>query len=162
MVDASQDASNSVTWKWSGGTIAGDELGDPISESTEYAFCLYDDKPSGPVLLVQLHVPPRICGDESCWKVQRGGLKYADRSASLGGLRSLVITSSTDPQKGKIVLKAKGPAVLMPGPDNALQMMSQGPSVRAQLVNSLGYCWEGIYLRPASRNSLQGFKDLSD
>lgn len=162
LVNASQEASNSVSWKWSGGLVAANEIGDPITDATEYAFCLYDDKPSGPLLILQLHVPPRLCGEESCWKAQRSGLKYADRSAGLGGLRSLVITASSDPSKGKIVLKAKGATVPLPEPDNALEMMAQWPSVRAQLVNSLGYCWEGIYRRPASRNNPQGFKDLSD
>jgi len=162
LVDARVDASDSVSWKWSGGTILVDEIGNPITDATEYALCLYDDKPSGPLLIMQLNVLPGGCGAEGCWKAQRGGFKYVDRSASMSGIRSLTIKSSPDPAKGKIALKAKGATVPLPDPDNAVEMLSQWPQVRAQLVNSLGYCWEGIYGRPASRNNLQGFKDLSD
>ncbi len=164
LADKSDDNRDALKWKWSSGDILPSEIGDPVGGGTDYAVCMYDEVAGIAVLRMSLeaNAGSKCRLGVSCWSSSRNGYKYSDRDAASDGLKSLTVTSSLDSQRGKINVKAKGAAMpTLPGwaPN---RLLAQQQRVRVQLVNSLGWCWEGVFSNPAARNDGEAFKDASD
>jgi hypothetical protein len=128
--------SQRVAWHWWRGKAEKDDFGAPL-ESTEYAFCLYDE--SG--LRLSVSVPPgSLCSDGAgCWRTNRRGFRYLDRQRLAQGTRTVVLRSG-DGTAG-IRAMASGPNLPMP----ALPLTAP---VIVQLVTGEGRCWGARFLNP--------------
>ena len=154
----SSPAKNKLTFKWlQGGATTQDELGDPVSGSTEYAFCVYDTEAAVSVLILNAAIPAGgSCGNEACWQETAKGYSYTDHNGTAGGITKIVLEAGSEGQT-KITVQGKGANLVLP----ALPLF-QEPEVVAQLVNSEGTCWEAHYSAPATKNTGGQFKDKSD
>ena len=155
--DVSQD---SLAWKWSKGTTAADDFGDPTA-STSFALCLYDG--TGALTIAATAPGGSLCkGGKPCWS--RAGtapvvkLKYTNgaKPALPGGIRAMKLTSGA----GKASLSVKGQGLnLYSVPSLPLD---QSAPIRVQLINdSSNVCWEASYSAPASTDAKK-FKDKND
>ena len=87
----------------------------------------------------------------SCWTATGSGFKY---KADPPGVKKLILKSSAEPGKSKIVLKMGG----TPLPTGTLDQ-----PILVQLSNADGECWEASYSAPATKkNDGTTFKDKSD
>jgi hypothetical protein len=128
--------SQRVAWHWWRGKAEKDDFGAPL-ESTEYAFCLYDE--SG--LRLSVSVPPgSLCSDGAgCWRTNRRGFRYLDRQRLAQGTRTVVLRSGDG--TADIRALARGPNLPMP----ALPLVAP---VTVQLVTGEGHCWGARFLNP--------------
>lgn len=123
-------------------------LGDPRS-TTSYDLCVFEEFGFGR-LIAGLEVPAGgICDGKACWKPQRNGYAYSDKSGSSDGVRSVELQAG-DPGKGKLVVKAKGPGM-------GLGTLPVQVPVTVQLQNSDGACWEADFF-DAKQNSPIDFR----
>jgi FG-GAP repeat len=118
------------------------ELGDPVSGGARYDLCLYDDADT---LLADLALDRagQLCGRKPCWKAAGGGFRYADPSASAGGVKKLVAKGGAA-GKGKLSASArnaaaKGQAAL---PTGLAAALAGRTSARVQAVAGGGACFE--------------------
>jgi cysteine-rich repeat protein len=156
--NASDDARDQLSWKWSKGEeTATDDFGDPTAETT-YAVCVYDaggDAGAARAVIAAEAPAGGRCGGKPCWKrVKTKGFKYKDRELSPDGVDTVVLKSGADGRAG-IIVKAKSEALGFP---DALALV---PPVRVQLQADTGECWEATYSRPAQGNA-PVFKARSD
>jgi hypothetical protein len=147
-----------LVWRWPSGQETTDaELGDPVSGSTRYFACVYDETAGTPELVGQMLLEAGgTCGKKPCWRARRSGLIYKDLTAAADGVRKLIIRPGIS-SKAKIKLLAKGanaPAIDLP--------LAQDPTVTVQLANSDGMCREARFSTPALRNDATRFKDKDD
>ena len=56
----------------------------------------------------------------------------------------------------KINVKGKGGSLLVPN------LSTLGQPLRIQVRNSSGFCWEAIYSAPATKSTIEQFKDKAD
>jgi hypothetical protein len=157
-----------LLWKWiRGAATTQTEMGaDPVNGSTSYAVCVYQQSASVSSLAVELRVDRSgdSCGGKPCFKALGGdppngdGWKYRDSdTASHGVLRMLL--KGGDAGKSKILVKAKGLDIPLPGPVG-VNYLHQDPDVIVQLVSSDGgACFETTLSTPAKRNEADQFKD---
>lgn len=138
-----------LTWKWgSGQSTDKSEFGNPTAGDS-IGICLYDDRGSGPVLVLEHEIPPG-----ATWTSTRDGYKYADRTLAHGGVRSILLRSSPDDGHAAISVKAQGESL---GIDLPLRKQ---PTARMQLV-AAGGCWEAVY-STQQQSSSERFKARSD
>jgi len=149
-----------MDWTWNRGPVVlGSELGDPTADTT-YAFCVYDG--SGQ-LVVASTLPPG-----GSWR-RRGDLtfKYVDAKLTSTGIRQLVLRASgpagapgsTTYSSVKLSARGKSNNLASPGSGNlpdlpAFPLAVTPDPLRAQLVNSLGHCWESRHAGEIARNGV--------
>ena len=147
-----------LVWEWKRGqqtTLA--DLGDPLTGTTSYALCIYDEILGSPNLVLSAKAPAASECSGACWsRVGARGFNYVDRTNTPDGIRRMVVRANRD-GRTRLLVKAKGPNLGVP----ALPL-GQDTRVRVQLVNSDGVCWEGNYSRPATRNDQKIFRDKVD
>jgi len=88
-------------------STAPSDFGDPVTGSTAYALCIYDDADA----LVDELIVDRAgdaCGTKgkACWKATKTGLKYKDTDAASDGVQKLA-TKSGPEKKGKLTAAAR-------------------------------------------------------
>jgi Trypsin/Bacterial pre-peptidase C-terminal domain len=138
-----------LTWRWASGAHTDkSEFGDPTTDST-VGLCLYDDRGSGPVLVLEHAIPPG-----ARWRARKDGYKYNDRTLANAGVRSIVLRSSPTDGHATILVKAQGEGLGLDLP------LTQNPTVRAQLVTQNG-CWEALY-STHQQSTLERFKARAD
>lgn len=121
-----------LTWKWAAGAHTDkSEFSDPLGSTV--GLCLYDDRGSGPVLVMEHAIPPG-----SPWIETRDGYKYNDRALAHGGVRSINLRASATDGHATISVKAQGANLGLDLP------LAQLPTSRMQLITN-GGCWEGLY-----------------
>lgn len=145
-----------VVFRWKPGqatTMA--EFGDPSLDRT-YALCVYDETPSGFVLLVDTTASPGgVCANKPCWRLNRSGTKWLFRNPELtpDGMLRMDLQSGPD-GSARVVAVAKGyRAGVPPLP------VQQATRVVAQVVNDLGTCWSAEFTAPAKKNTDKKFTD---
>jgi hypothetical protein len=110
-------------------------FGNPVTGSTAYLVCLYDDAEA---LIVGLEVDRagQRCGADPCWKsIERGsGARYADSLASASGVRRVRLVGSAA-GKGRATVRAAN----APGITAALAGAAEA---RVQLVTSDAGCFD--------------------
>jgi len=165
--DKQPDAGDLLTWKWTKGaaTLKAD-FGAPLT-TTSYTLCLYDETSGTPVLVLAAHIPAgEMCAGRPCWKEKSRGFTYVDKDATPDGVTKLILREGLA-GVAKIILKAKGANVDMPGEDppgeNDLPLR-QDTKVTVQLKNNHGggICWDAEYTSPAIVNDELQFKDRSN
>jgi hypothetical protein len=165
--DRQPDAGDLLTWKWTkGAATTKPDFGDPLT-STSYTLCLYDETSGMPALVLAARIPASgLCAGVPCWKEKSHGFDYLDRDATRDGVTKVVLREGLA-GRAKIVLKAKGINVDMPGetpPGEAGLPLRQDAKVTVQLKNDHdgGICWEAEYMAPAIANDGAQFRDKSN
>jgi hypothetical protein len=157
-----------LLWKWTrGAATTQTEMGaDPVNGSTSYAVCVYDQSGGISSLAVQLRVDRAsdTCAGKPCFKPLGGdppagdGWKYKDRDTTSDGMLRMLLKGGSA-GKSKIIVKAKGPAIPLPGPVGGIYL-NQDPNVVVQLVSSDGgVCFETTLSTPAKKNQADQFND---
>jgi len=147
--DDAEPARDRLTWRWgSGARTDKSEFGNPTTISP-VGLCLYDDRGSGPELVLEHAIPPGTRWDET-----KDGYKYNDRTLASGGVRSIVLRSSPTDGRASISVKAQGEGL---GIDLPLATL---PTARVQLVTP-GGCWEALY-STHQQSSAERFRARSD
>jgi len=123
-----------VAWKWTRGEeVSLGDLGDPVSGSTSYAFCLYDANDS---LLMDAALPSTVG-----WSQRGGGLLFMDRLLGNDGVKSLKIKPGSA-GRASVALAASNKR-------QTLRLHTAPPygnlPLTAQLWTNHGTCWEASY-----------------
>ena len=152
-------------WKWlHGASTTLEDFGDPL-HTTNYSWCLYDESGGVASLVAHVRLPAGgICsGGSLCWKaVGTKGYRYKLTGGNQDGARSLLLKSG-DPGKAKITFKGVGPNLVLPPPTGG-KVLQQDNAVVVQLVNdaAVPVCWEARYGAPATKDTVDTFKDKAD
>ncbi len=150
-----EPARRRLTWRWSRGTIAPGDLGDPVGGGTAYTLCVYDRSAGASALRVRADAPAGgLCRGRPCWGAKGAGLRYADKDGTPHGIQQLVLKPGTG--SASIVVKAKGADLPAPG-----LPFAQDPAVTVQLKADGGACWEASFEAPAGRNDATQYRDSS-
>lgn len=150
--DTGNPPSRLLLWDWLNGTTSTAQLGDPVTGSTSYAICLYDDGnlKSGYVVL-----SGGTCGTQACWKAtSTTGFRYKNPATDADGIFKVRLRAGTG--TAKIKVKGKGPNLSVPLP------ITQSTAVTVQLVKNPGSgpeCWSSAFVPPPLINTSQRFKD---
>lgn len=139
--EAGSPERSKLSWRWKGEATTASEWGTPTM-TTDYRVCLYD---GGGVILLDLPAPAAsMCSGKSCWKSQRSGFSYRDKTAASGGLSRLVLKAGAD-GRASIQVQAKGAALALP----SLPLAVTPEPVRAVVINEVsGLCWEAAFSTP--------------
>jgi len=146
-----------LQWKWLQGAANFMDFGDPVSGSSTYRLCVYDETGGIPHLKLDVSAPAgRMCRSRACWK-QLGiatprGFKYRDPDLMPSGVHLIILKAGTL-GKAKILVKGKGASL------PATTAFDQDTDVTAQLVKSDGGCWQAVYPAPAVKNGGGRFTD---
>ena len=149
--DNADPSKRKLLWKWSRGTAALADLGDPANDTTNYAFCVYDD--GG--LTIDTHIQSGgICGDKPCWKATATSRQYTDKVGNLGGITKIKIKAGVG--TAQIQVKGKGSFLSNPFP------LTDATAMTVQFVRNPGAvveCWQGVFPAPAIKNEGGKFID---
>lgn len=162
--DKADDAKDGLKWKWAKGPIVDPaDWGDPVSGSTSYRLCAWDESAGGATtsLAFSASVPPGgTCkGGKPCWKSITNGFKFKDPDLTNDGIKVMVLKGNPAVAgKAKIVMVGKGAALPYPG---AMLPLTQDVTTTVQLANSDGFCWEAEYSTNI-KNDPELFKAKSD
>ncbi len=159
--DSDRDSRDSLLWRWSRGNVFISEFGNPLT-TTDFALCVYDRSGGNPALVMVATAPAGgTCGSRPCWKAFSQGFKYKNKDGSAEGVRSIMLKGGQG-GTAKLQMKGKDEPLDLPAPVGAEQFLAQDPAVTAQLVNSIGSCWEATYSAPAQHNQGDRFGDKAD
>ncbi len=159
-------SSHAVNWKWERGEATTEaDFGDPVNGSTNYRLCVYDETGGTPQLVIEAQAPAGgICpGGVPCWYSTRAGYLYYvyDKTAAADGLVRLILQPTTDRRQAKIVVRGVTTDLLMYGPVNSEQLLSQDTALTLQLLrDDSPICWESVFTAPATRNNSTRFSDM--
>ncbi|MDX2166295.1 MAG: M4 family metallopeptidase [Deltaproteobacteria bacterium] len=138
--DASRPTSDTLLWKWIGGTSLGGSFGNPATTTT-YTLCVFEHGGIGATLVAEV---PAGAG----WKPQIAG-RFAYGGAS-SGIQSIKLQPGTG--RARILLKGRGTGL-------GLTTAAPVQPLTLQLVKSDGpECWESVFTAPAG-GSATTFKD---
>ena len=151
LTDDATDANHDrLAWRWSAGAATTkSEFGNPAA-TTGFGLCLYDERGSGPVLVLERSLAPG-----AGWLETTSGFKYSDRTLANAGLRSVTLRANATDGRASITLKAQGSGLGVSG-----LPLQQQPNVRLQLVNE-NACWEALY-STSLVNQSDAFKAKAD
>jgi hypothetical protein len=143
-----------LAWRWPRGmATAVEDFGTPTL-STEYAFCAYDS--SDGLIMEDLVGAGGTCGNNPCWVQTATGFRFRDRGGAQDGIRNITLKSGDVDGEPRIVVRGRGVGLDMPPSFPIAQ------PIRAQLVNSDGFCWEATYSAPPLDNGNGLFRDRAD
>jgi hypothetical protein len=144
------DGRDKLVWRWRQGSATDiADFGNPLVD-TDYALCVYDANGGTPELTIR-----RIISGGSNWIALANGYRYKDRKRARDGIGRIRLAAGLD-GTAYIRVKGKGPNLEMIG----LPLLQQG-TVRVQLLNDLGKCWEAEYSTSVV-NDDERFKALAD
>lgn len=148
---------NKLVFKWlQGEPTQATDFADP-TQTSDYAFCIYDQTAGTSSLVSQSLIPGGgTCGGKPCWKQTAKGFRYTDRLLLDDGVKSLDLKSGVA-GKAKIVLKGQGSNLNLPP-----LPLAQDQQVVAQLKHDEGRCWEARFSAPSKKNESDRFKDKGD
>jgi hypothetical protein len=157
LADNTDPARDQVAWKWrSGSGTALDDLGDP-TQSTDYAFCLYDAVVGIPTLKLGAFAPAGgTCRGKPCWRRRGLRVNYANPEQTPDGLRQVLVQLKPF-RSGRVSVKGRGLNLGLPSIP-----LAQQDRVIVQLMNSDGACWGAEFTSPAMRASHTRFMDRCD
>lgn len=149
-------AKHAFSWKWGAGAATDlAAFGDP-SMTSDYALCVYDDQGGTPVRRLRMAIAPGgTCKGKPCWKGSTTGWQYKKSDFVPKGQLQIKLKSGVA-GKAQIAVKAQGPHLGL-----AMLPATQSPSVRVQLNNGAGRCWEAVYSTNTAKDGAQ-FKAKSD
>jgi hypothetical protein len=135
----------SLTFRWTKGTIASPaEFADP-TQSTPLALCLYADA----VLIADYTVEPG-----GAWRPTSGGFVYVRKGGNADAVSKVVLSHGDG--SAKVLVRGRGAA--LPTPSGGLPLAS-GATITAQLARDGGICWGAPFAAPALRSDGTTFID---
>ncbi len=148
--DRTPDDKDRLMFKWNKGAATSvAELGVPTT-TTGYELCLYDGNAD---LVSHASAPAAgVCNGRPCWKPTSTGYKYSDAALTPSGVQKLLLKAGPD---GKASIQVKGKGTPLATPPLPLT-----PTVRAQVINTNGVCWEASFQNP-TRDDDAEFKSRS-
>ncbi|MFM7143461.1 MAG: hypothetical protein ACKO2K_16275 [Alphaproteobacteria bacterium] len=152
LVVGSDPARNRLIYKWTNGTAAISQLGDPVNGDTSYALCLYADG----LLAVEAVVPSNGASGQvrkAPWILIETGARYRLKEGSADGITGVDLMIGIG--KARVGITGKGANLVLP----ALPLAA-GSEVRAQFVKNPGSgpdCQESSFPAPFTRNKPPGF-----
>ena len=132
-----------VIWKWRGAGNAA-AFADPLA-GDDYALCVWETAGGVPASVLAMEIPAG-----AGWRATGNGFKYRSASGAPDGATGIKLKAAANGQ-AKLLLKAAGANLALPGPVNATDYLSVDPNVTAQLRNQSGACWD-LELPEARRN----------
>ena len=151
-------------WRWKKGIVglAQSGFGNPVSGSTTYSLCVYDETVGSPVFKLGASIPAGgTCGTKPCWKALGDkGWRYHDPTAAAGGITKLVLRGGGD-GKPVIRLRGRGAHLGLPGPLSGVRYFDQDQAVTVQLhADSSANCWSSSF-NTARKNDGTRFKAVA-
>jgi YVTN family beta-propeller protein len=139
MTESTRSDRDRVLWKWIGGEATPTQaFGDPAA-SDGYALCLYGEASGVPKLLLTARVPAgALCGAHPCWKASRSGFRYSDSARVVDGLSSITLQAGKE-GAARVLVSGAGSQLKLP-------LLPLATPVRIQLQNTIGNCWETLFL----------------
>jgi hypothetical protein len=116
-------------------------FGDPVSDSTVAAFCLFNDAGT-PVGELIVDRAGKTCGTKPCWRLTgKQGLAYQDKMASAAGITKIGFVGGAA-GKGKARAQGKNDAAkgLKSLPTGLSAALTGNTSPTIELVTSDGFC----------------------
>ena len=144
-----------VNWKWyRGSTTTIADFGDPVSGTTRYELCIYDEVGGVPHLALQAVAADGICvGMFPCWISTPRGFTYNNKAKTPDGIVRIML-QPTGVRQAQVSVRAIGSNLLLPTPANAQNMFAQNPNLVVQLRRSDSpICWENSFPAPARRST---------
>lgn len=143
------DFKDTLKWKWVAGPVVDpSDWGDPVSGSTAYNFCVWDESGGGASteLVVDTLIPPGgTCNGKPCWKAFKDGFKFKDPGLDFDGIKTITLKGNALVSgKAKIIVVGKGLNLPFEA-SGALLPLEQDSTTTAQLISSEGNCWEAGY-----------------
>ena len=138
------DTRDVVTWKWSKGDETPLEaFSDPVTGTSDYAFCIYDDSSAVQPLLEARIAPGGLCEGEPCWKASgTKGYSFRDDTGAQDGVTKIKLKSG-ELGKAQVQVQAKGIGASTPAPpltgNVVVQFLSANPTFD---------CWQTTYTTP--------------
>ena len=127
--------SRRLSWRWSAGTIAAPDLGDPASGGTSYALCVFDASGGTPALRLRASIAGGgTCSGKPCWSAAPTGFRYRNGAT----FRQVKLASGAG--RASLQVQAKGTAL----PTLGLPL-AEDPWVTVQLGATTGACWESRF-----------------
>src|SRR5262245_45346613 len=137
--------------------VALSDLGQPVSGSTRYDVCIYDQA-RGLVGGMTVDRAGQTCGTRPCWKaLDTTGYRYSDKTAFANGIQSITAKSGAA-GKGSVKLKganrtSKGQTALPTGIANALQ--APNGQATLQVVTDDAGCFEAVLTTVRKNTAVQ-------
>ena len=138
--DRANPKQDRIVWRWTRGNVPVADVGDPVTGSTSYTLCVYDESGDGTTTNLAMSTtvnPGGDCSGKPCWKKFGNStlrrVRYKDRNTT--GMRRLVVKPNST-GAARVVFVSRGdrvptlPAAVAPG------FFAQDNKVRVQLVNS--------------------------
>jgi hypothetical protein len=145
-------AKQKLQWKWSNGSVAAGEFGDPVTGSTSYALCIYDD--GG--FVARRAITGGVCDSDGCWSTNsKGLLTYKNKFGNDDGITKVALKPDAT-GKAKIQVKGKGGSSPLPLP------LTGASNVTVQLVKDSASgpeCWQTVFPAPATKTGSLVFQD---
>ena len=143
-------AADQLNWAWKSSRLTPvTQFGEPDA-ANDYTLCVYDADGRR----LQVSVPGGgTCAGKSCWRQTGKGFSFRDPEGAADGVRKVSLKSG-DTGKAKLLLKARGPGLGLPGLPLTLPVV-------AQLRSRDGLCWEANF-PSAQRNDEGQFKARVD
>jgi hypothetical protein len=137
------------------------EFGDPMSGTTSYKICVYDESSGAPALKMGATINPGgTCGTAPCWKsVGQAGLRYKNKDGNADGITQLSVQFGGSTQS-KLQIVGMGANLPVPAPVSGTAFFDQNPAVTVQLYSSLPVsCWSSTFgTSSTKKNDETGFK----
>jgi YVTN family beta-propeller protein/cysteine-rich repeat protein len=151
--DPSEDADNSLLWKWTRGAQTDkNEFGDPVSFD-DYWLCVYDD---GELVSTTRMPAAGTCEGKPCWSETSKGFKFKSKAGVPDGANGLSVSAGGD-GKAKAKIKARGADLDLPD----LSTIA-GPLVVQLVKTSGGTCWAATYSSPFLKEDGVNLADRAD
>ena len=142
-----------LQWKWSNGSVGAGAFGNPVTGSTSYALCVYDD---GALVARRAITGGGECDFVDCWTTNsKGLLKYKNKFGNADGITKVALKPDAT-GKAKIQVKGKGGASPLPLP------LTDGSHVTVQLVKDAASgpeCWQTVFPAPPTKAGPLVFQD---
>jgi len=150
----------SLAWKWlRGAAFSVGDLGDPVTGTTDYGFCLYDEIGGEPVLVGHaITAAATSCGRFPCWKRTSAGLRHSQSLRDPRGANQLTVRAGAD-GRSSVAVGLQGVALALTPVAGEGRLMEHDGQVIAQLLAGAdGTCWSAAYPAPARANRENQFQ----
>lgn len=137
-------AGDRLTWKWLRGSTSTEAFGDPTVDDG-FDLCVWDD---GELVASAGVAQGGQCGGQPCWRalgsmIAPSGYRFKDSDSNSDGVAKVVMKAGSG--KGKMVWKARGSNLGLPGPAGPTEYVGSGTLTVQTLRNDGAQCWESQF-----------------
>jgi len=134
-------------------------FGDPVTGTTAYRLCIYDDGPTAVATLL-VDQAGAVCGATACWAQNAKGYRYGDRGAIADGVKRMTLRGGRT-GRGKILVKARNKQAKQQTalPTGVAAALATTESATVQLVSDDASCF-GATLSKVKRSTDMTFRAI--